>query len=215
MEPEFWYERWQHNEIGFHAAEANPLLVAHWGALSLVAGDRVFVPLCGKTLDIGWLLSQGYRVVGAELSEKAVQELFAELGLVPEISELDELRCYRGNGVDVFVGDIFDLTQGLLGEVQAIYDRAALVAMPFSMRRRYTAHLRVITATAPQLLLCFEYDQRAMDGPPFSISDEEVARHYAGHYDLLKLASVAVTGGLKGQCAARENVWLLNQAVVG
>ena len=209
MEPEFWHERWQHDEIGFHAAEANPLLVAHWSALSLAAGDRVFVPLCGKTLDIGWLLSQGYRVAGAELSEKAVQALFDELGLVPDISEEGALRRYCGPNVEIFVGDIFQLRRSLLGKVQASYDRAALVALPAQMRQRYTGHLREITATAPQLLLCFDYDQRAMEGPPFSVPDDEVARHYADHYHLRKLTSVEVAGGLKGQCAARENVWLL------
>lgn len=209
MEPEFWHQRWQHNEIGFHAAEANPLLVAHWDALSLSPGDRVFVPLCGKTLDIGWLLSQGYRVAGAELSEKAVQALFEELGLTPEISEAGVLRRYCARDVEIFVGDIFQLTRSLLGAVQASYDRAALVALPAPMRQRYTGHLREITATAPQLLLCFDYDQRAMEGPPFAVPDDEVARHYAAHYALRKLASVEVVGGLKGQCAARENVWLL------
>lgn len=209
MEPEFWYERWQHNEIGFHAAETNPLLVAYWGALQLAAGDRVFVPLCGKTLDIGWLLSQGHRVAGAELSETAVQALFAQLGLVPDISEAGALRRYCGPNLEIFVGDIFQLTRSLLGKVQASYDRAALVALPAPMRQRYTGHLRDITATAPQLLLCFDYDQRAMEGPPFAVPDDEVALHYASHYELRKLASVEVAGGLKGQCAARENVWLL------
>lgn len=209
MEPEFWHERWQHNEIGFHAAEANPLLVEHCGALSLDAGDRVFVPLCGKTLDIHWLLSQGYRVAGAELSEKAVQALFTEMGVIPEISERGALQLYRSDAVDIFVGDIFQLMASELGKVQATYDRAALVALPAPMRERYAAHLRDLTATAPQLLLCFEYDQREMEGPPFSISDEEVAQHYAEHYSLQKLASRPVAGGLKGQCVARENVWLL------
>lgn len=211
MDHEFWHERWQHNEIGFHAPVPNPLLIAHFGALSLKAGDRVFLPLCGKTLDIGWLLSQGFRVVGAELSEKAVKELFAELGVVPEVTETGAVRRYRGEAVEVFVGDILALTQTLLGKVDAVYDRAALVALPLEMRKRYAAHLRTITITAPQLLLCFEYDQREMDGPPFSIRDEEVELHYARHYALEKLASVDVAGGLKGQCAARENVWLLSR----
>ena len=209
MEPDFWHERWQHNEIGFHAAEANPLLVAHCDALSLQPGDRVFLPLCGKTLDIGWLLSRGYRIAGAELSETAVQALFADLGVVPEIKKLVSLQCFRAPGLDIFVGDIFELTIDLLGEVQATYDRAALVALPFTMRQRYAIHLRQITATAPQLLLCFEYDQKALDGPPFSVPDDEVAGHYDKYYELLKLSSVEVAGGLKGVCAARENAWLL------
>ena len=107
---------------------------------------------------------------------------------------------------------IFDLSGEVLGPVDAVYDRAALVALPEDMRRRYTAHLIEITDKAPQLLIAHQYDQNAMDGPPFSISDEEIEAHYRDHYDLAKLASVEVAGGLKGKCPARENVWLLQNA---
>lgn len=60
METSFWHRRWLNNEIGFHQSEVNPFLLEHFSALQLPPGRRVFVPLCGKTLDIGRLLSQGY-----------------------------------------------------------------------------------------------------------------------------------------------------------
>jgi thiopurine S-methyltransferase len=97
----------------------------------------------------------------------------------------------------------------MLGPVDAVYDRAALVALPASMRDRYIAHLTSITAKAPQLLICYEYDQSAMEGPPFSITGEEVLRYYAATYDAKLLASAEVPGGLKGKCSAKEHVWLL------
>jgi thiopurine S-methyltransferase len=75
------------------------------------------------------------------------------------------------------------------------------------MRYRYTAHLTEMTDRAPQLLICYVYDQRLMEGPPFSVSDEEVQRHYAGAYDVKLLASTEVAGGLKGKCPAKENLW--------
>jgi thiopurine S-methyltransferase len=209
MDPSFWHQRWAKNEIGFHEPKANPLLVTHFNGLSLPTGGRVFVPLCGKTLDIAWLLSQGYRVAGAELSEVAITQLFADLGVEPQISPSGTLRHFRGPHLDIFVGNIFDLSAGVLGAVDLVYDRAALVALPEAMRTRYTAHLLEITNRAPQLLISYVYDQRVMDGPPFSVPNEEVAQHYGRRYDVRLVASTEVPGGLKGKCAATENVWLL------
>ncbi|MFZ5876873.1 MAG: thiopurine S-methyltransferase [Nitrospirota bacterium] len=209
MDPSFWHQRWAKNEIGFHEPKANPLLVTHFKELSLPKGCRVFVPLCGKTLDIAWLLSQGYRVAGAELSEVAIAQLFAELRVAPQISTIGTLKRYNEADLDIFVGNIFDLSGSVLGAVDAVYDRAALVALPDHVRARYTAHLMEITNRAPQLLISYVYDQRVMDGPPFSVPNEEVAQHYGRRYDVRLITSTDVPGGLKGKCAATENVWLL------
>ena len=211
MESSFWHQRWDKMEIGFHLSEANPLLVRHFKALSLEAGSRVFVPLCGKTLDIAWLLSQGYQVVGVELSELAIQQLFDAFAVRPSVTQLGNLKRYSYENIDIFVGDIFDLSADLLGKVDATYDRAALVALPKAMRERYTAHLVEITAYAPQLLICFEYDQNLMDGPPFSISSEVAHLHYQSYYALKLLASEELPGGLKGKFPAKENVWMLQK----
>lgn len=211
MEPQFWHDRWAKNEIGFHKGEANPLLVTYFKELALAKGSRIFVPLCGKTLDISWLLSNGYRVAGAELSAIAIEQLFTELGTKPTITKNGGIDRYHAPDIDIFVGDIFDVTNTMLGPVDAMYDRAALVALPENMRSRYTAHVTAITNHAPQLLVCYEYDQRAAEGPPFSISHEEVRRHYAHRYQLRLLASEDVPGGLKGKCTATEHVWLLRK----
>lgn len=208
MEPDFWLKKWDKNEIAFHGSEANPLLVKYFKDLALPRGSRVFIPLCGKTLDIHWLLGQGFRVAGAELSELAIQQLFTELGVTPKITPAGTLKHYGAESIDIFVGDIFDLTNEILGAVDAVYDRAALVALPDEMRIKYTAHLAKITDKAPQLLITYEYDATLISGPPFSISIDEVKRHYAGSYDLNLLASIDTPGGLRGN-AARENVWVL------
>jgi thiopurine S-methyltransferase len=209
MDTSFWHAKWENNDIAFHVSAANPLLVKYFNELSLAKGSRVFVPLCGKTLDIPWLLSNGYRIAGAELSKIAIEQLFAELGVEPTISGAGGTVRYSGNNIDIFVGDIFELSSKMLGPVDAIYDRAALVAFPDTMRSRYAAHLTEITDKAPQLLICYEYDQRVMEGPPFSISSDEVHQHYGDRYNLTLIASTPVPGGLKGTCAAKENVWLL------
>jgi len=212
METSFWRQKWENNEIAFHQSEANPLLVKYFTELSLAKGRRVFVPFCGKTLDIPWLLSNGYRVAGAELSKIAVEQLFAELGVEPRISRVGAADRYSAENIEIFVGDIFDLSSETLGSIDAIYDRAALVALPEEMRIRYTAHLTEITNRAPQLLITFEYDQSAMEGPPFSVSNEEVNELYGASYDLTLIASTDVPGGLKGRCPAKENAWVLRNS---
>ena len=211
MEIDFWHERWEKNEIAFHKTEANPLLVKYFKQLALANGSRVFLPLCGKTLDISWLLSNGYRVAGSELSTIAIEQLFTGLGMEPKISRLGEIDHYSARNIDIFVGDIFHLSKKMLGLIDAIYDRAALVALPKVIRDQYTAHLIKITDQAPQLLICYEYDQSLMEGPPFSISSGELDQHYGDHYQLSAITSVSVPGGLKGKCVAKENVWLLQK----
>ena len=209
MNAEFWHERWRENRIGFHQSAPNAMLVDHIGALNLAAGARVFLPLCGKTRDIGWLMSQGYRVAGAELSRLAVDQLFQDLGLTPEITEMGALARFRAPGIDIFAGDIFALDAEGLGPVDASYDRAALVALPPDMRAGYGAHMARITGGAPQFVICFDYDQSLMSGPPFSIDAAEMARVYGPHYRLTDHASAPVAGGLKGICPATERVWFL------
>ena len=209
MEEQFWQQRWTDNEIGFHQPKANPLLVRNLPALGLAAGARVFVPLCGKSLDLHWLLAQGYRVAGAELTLMAVQQLFAELGVTPQINKAGELMRYEAGAITVFQGSIFDLTQELLGPVDAVYDRAALVALPKPMREEYASHVPAITRNAPQLLVCFEYDQACVNGPPFSVVEAEVRQRYEGTYAVSLLERVDVQGGLKGTCPATEAAWHL------
>ena len=209
MHVDFWHQKWQKSEIGFHLPEANPLLVEYFHLLKLKPGARLFLPLCGKTLDIAWLLAQGCRVVGAELSAVAIDDLFKHLGVVPTVNQVGALLHYRAPNIDIFVGDVFRLSVAVLGYVDAVYDRAALVALPAEMRKDYTAHLMALTYYAPQLLICFEYDQALQAGPPFSVDAEEVGQHYQTAYQLNLIASIPVAGGLKGKCPAAEHVWHL------
>lgn len=209
MHHDFWHNKWQKNEIGFHLSEANLLLLNYFPALQLKPGSRIFLPLCGKTLDIHWLLAQGFRVAGAELSTIAVEALFDELKLTPKLTKAGELTRYSAENIDIFNGDFFMLTAEMLGAVDAVYDRAALVALPSEMRKRYAAHLVEITQTAPQLLVCFDYDQTQYDGPPFCVNAQEVSTYYQRMYQPTMLANVEVGRGLKGKCPAHEQVWQL------
>ncbi|AXT37367.1 thiopurine S-methyltransferase [Alteromonas sp. BL110] len=214
MEHSFWHSKWQKNEIGFHETEGNALLVKYASFLlddesANSALKRIFVPLCGKTRDIGWLLSQGCEVVGAELSEVAIIQLFEELGAEPNVTTTAKGKAYTKDGLTVFVGDIFKLTSSDLGNVSGVYDRAALVALPSPLREQYAAHLIAITQCAPQLIISFEYDQNEMAGPPFSVNEKTVDLLYSGDYHIKRLERSMLKGGLKGKVDADNLVFAL------
>jgi len=186
MHSDFWHNKWQNQEIGFHLEDVNPLLIKYWPKLELAQGSRVLVPLCGKTVDILWLLQQGYQVVGAELSEIALTELARhieqQLGIEISHSTQGDMQLFKGEGVQLFCGDFFQLTPEQVGTVDAIYDRAALVALPKPMRDDYSRHVMSLTQQAPQLLVTLEYDQNQKDGPPFAIPQTEISRLYGNDY---------------------------------
>lgn len=209
MDADFWHKRWATNNIVFHEKAGNKLLARHFDVIEMAQGARYFLPLCGKTGDIAQLLSKGYRVVGIELSETAIQQLFEELGVTPEISDVGTLKLYKAESLEIYVGDFFDLTANTLGAVDAVYDRAALVAFPADMRPRYCAHLADITRDAKQMLITFEYDQTKMDGPPFNVDENEVRAHYADIYTIELIRRIDIPGGLKGLVKSNETVWLL------
>lgn len=175
MEAEFWHERWRNNRIGFHQNCVNPWLEKYWDSLGLDEGAHVFVPLCGKSRDMFWLLERSYRVTGVELSDVAVQAFFDESNLTPEIDSSGALKRWKFADLSIFSGDIFRLSAGDIGEVQGIYDRAALIAFPPEMRHRYAARITgLLSPGVKGLLVTLEYLAGEMEGPPFPVFEDEV-----------------------------------------
>jgi len=210
MNNEQWIQRWEEKNINFHDKSVNSLLIKHFKTLNLKHSSDIFVPLCGKTLDISWLLMLGHNVVGVELSEIAVKELFEELYILPKISEENGMICYQNEGIRIFVGDIFNLDTKMLGNIDAIYDRAALVALEKNTRIKYTQHLKKISSHAPQILICCEYDQSLMNSTPYCINENEIKEHYENDYNIKLLERKNIEGGLKGKYKADDTIWMLN-----
>ncbi|MBI4938533.1 MAG: thiopurine S-methyltransferase [Nitrosomonadales bacterium] len=189
MEKSFWLERWERQEIGFHQDEINPFLAQHWQELQLARNAKVFVPLCGKSMDMLWLRKQGHTVLGVELSSIAVQAFFRENGYMPIQTEKGNFECFEADNIRILCGDFFDLGKDDLKDVGAVYDRASLVALPPEMRERYVRHLLSILPPATRiLLLSFDYHQPEMPGPPFAVSIEEVESLYQGRASIRLLA---------------------------
>ncbi|WP_039786970.1 thiopurine S-methyltransferase [Herbaspirillum huttiense] len=188
MKAEFWLERWRDGRTHFHQSRVTPLLQKYWPALALPQGSQVLVPLAGKSLDMLWLAEQGHRVLGVELSELAVEQFFDENRLQPQIRESAYGRHYTAGDVEIICGDIFKLDAALLSACVGVYDRAALIALPPDMRARYVEEIYGrLPAQARSLLITLEYDQEKMEGPPFSVAEEEVLRLYAPHSDAVAI----------------------------
>lgn len=179
MEPQFWIERWQRNEIGFHQHEFNSHLQEFWPGLGLAAGSHVFVPLCGKSLDLLWLRARGHRVTGVEISPIAVRDFFRENALDPSVRDDGAFARWEADGLTILCGDFFALAPACLADVSGVFDRASLVALPESLRARYAVHLTTILPPAAQVLLVtMEYNQAEMNGPPFAVPEYEVRALY-------------------------------------
>ena len=185
MEPDFWLQRWQEGRTGFHGAEVMPLLMKHWPSLDVPAAGRVFVPLAGKTLDMHWLAGRGHEVLGAELSPLAVDAFFAEAGLSPAISTGADGVHHRAGRIDLVRGDVFAISTSTLAGMAAVYDRAALIALPPAMRHPYVAEVYGrLPSGCRGLLITLEYPQTEMDGPPFSVEEAEVRALFAPAWDV-------------------------------
>ncbi|MGY4493154.1 thiopurine S-methyltransferase [Pseudomonas sp. TE3610] len=183
MQADFWQERWQRNQIGFHQAAVNPYLQRHWPVLA--PGSRVLVPLCGKSLDLVWLAGQGLHVLGVELATQAVEAFFAEQGLQPAVVRRGAFDCYSAGALEVWCGDFFALTADDVVGCTALYDRAAMIALPPEMRQRYVRHLTaILPAGCAGLLITLDYDQSVLPGPPFSVPDEEVRALWGGEWQV-------------------------------
>ncbi|MDH5518579.1 MAG: thiopurine S-methyltransferase [Gammaproteobacteria bacterium] len=192
MDKNFWLERWQNKQIGFHQLQVNPLLIRHWPDIGKSGLKRVFVPLCGKSADLLWLMYQGYEVVAIELSQLAVEEFFSEQELDYTIITEGPLRRYQGKNITIFQGDFFELTAAALGSLSAVFDRAALIALPEQMRDAYCRHLSMLGADAEMLLISMEYDQQLMQGPPFAVAENELQRHFSSSHQLQLLETADV-----------------------
>lgn len=191
MDADFWHQRWQQNRIGFHLDEVNPWLLDYYEAWSQNSRGAVFVPMCGKTLDLAWLADRGHLVVGNELSELAVAAFFAEQGIETEREPVGSLEWWRSDTIHIARGDFFTLEPVDTAAVELVYDRAALVAMPAALRPAYARQLtRLTPAGARMLLVTIEYDQHQMDGPPFAVTEQEVEELYGGDFDIRCLGSV-------------------------
>lgn len=175
MNAQFWLNRWQEGRTRWHGNVPNPLLVEYWPAIGAPADARVLVPLCGKSLDMPWLAAQGHRILGVELSPLAIAQFFAENALEAHTDPAAIPPRHVSGPIELVQSDIFNVPPQIFASCDAIYDRAAIIALDPAQRQRYAR--RVYDHLPPGcrgLMITLEYPPEQMEGPPFSVSEEEV-----------------------------------------
>ncbi|NKF49417.1 thiopurine S-methyltransferase [Shewanella sp. WXL01] len=185
MEPSFWHQKWDNQQIGFHLPEVNPYLIKLWSQLKLPANSAVFVPLCGKTLDMCYLAEQGHDVIGCELNQTAVEHFFSDNDLTASVESVGELQHYSCEQISLYQGDIYSLPASVTQSIGGFYDRAALIAWPDEMRADYAKKLaELIPAGVSGLLVTLDYPQAALQGPPFAVSPDWIEQHLTEYFDV-------------------------------
>ena len=195
MNRDFWQARWDEGRIGFHQDEVNPYLQRYWPSLGVTPGATVFVPLCGKSRDMLWLRDQGYSVIGVEIVPRAVEAFFAENDLTVTQRPHGAFTLWESEGIKIFQGDFFDLSADDVAGIAAVYDRASLIALPPAMRQRYATQLRAILPSETNVLLVtMDYSQAEMHGPPFAVTEQEVAALYQDFFKIDQVCSEDMLG---------------------
>lgn len=191
MEHDFWHQRWEGDRIGFHLSEVNEHLKTHWAALGVGVDEQVLVPLCGKSLDLGWL-AQRHPVLGVELSQRACEAFFAEAEWVAKVEQQGDFRVFSHGQLTLLCGDFFALSVSQLTDVKAVYDRAALIALPVPMRKRYAEKLMAELPGGVKILLVTLTFAEPV-GPPFSVTQEELEALLGRRFTIRCLASHTLT----------------------
>jgi len=185
MEIEFWEQRWQQNQTAFHLPMINPCLTKFWPTLNIQPGSQVFIPLCGKSLDLTWFAENQYSVLGIECSDHAINEFFDGQNTQVNKNQQGPFKLYQADNIRVLQGDFFALRSNNLNKVAAVYDRASLIALPEQMRQNYVSLLTEILPLNVQILLVtLEYNQSIMTGPPFSVTQDEVLKLFQPDFNV-------------------------------
>ncbi|MCR9191699.1 MAG: thiopurine S-methyltransferase [Gammaproteobacteria bacterium] len=215
MNHQYWHQKWASDNIGFDQKKPNTLMQRYFPSLNLKPGARIFVPLCGKSIDMLWFLKQGYDVIGIELSSVACEAFFSENNLPVNMTKMGDFDVYTSHNITLLAGDFFKLDKQMLGKVDGVYDRASLIALPTTIRQSYALHLsQLLKPGAQMLVITTAYDKTTMQGPPFSVDEDEIKHLFSPSFDIQQwyskpLRDIPAHLQTKGLLEATEQLYYL------
>lgn len=215
MGKKFWLDRWESGETPFNLTEVHPDLIEYFPQLKAKQSATVLVPLCGKSIDMIWLLKQGCHVIGVELSPIAVESFFKDQRIQYEKTKWGEFHAYKSDHIDILCGDFFSLNTVDLPTIDVIYDRAALIALPQKLRQKYADILIHVSNTATKMLLKTLESDDIAEGPPYPVNEAEVQSLYGEVFRIKRLketprADISPHLQAKGYCTIIDIVYELN-----
>jgi thiopurine S-methyltransferase len=194
-----WQDKWEQGQIGFHQSEINSDLVNYMSRYLEISEKNdfhIFVPLCGKTSDMLWLKERSKHIYGVELSPLALLQFSEENKLGLEKDLTPTIPSFKNHEYTLYQGDYFNLTKDHLPKLTHVYDRASIIALPQSIRKKYAEHLSEVIAAPYIFLITIDYDQEKVQGPPYSVPQNEIYSYYSKDYNIQIEDEVAITDGL-------------------
>ncbi|XP_033730711.1 probable thiopurine S-methyltransferase [Pecten maximus] len=190
-----WLGCWEKKTSPWHHDDVHEAIEKHHEILmtSLTAKNKIFIPLCGKTVDIKWLADRGNEVVGLEASEIAVKELFTEQNIeyTSEDAPAVKGKLYRStdNKIKVYCCDLFLFSAEIESGFSGIWDRGSLVALSPADQKRYIELIKTLIHPGIGYLLEIP-DRDPNNGPPFFISLENLQEGFGPNCSVTKLCAV-------------------------
>ncbi|XP_071529319.1 thiopurine S-methyltransferase-like [Panulirus ornatus] len=173
---ETWTQKWATGRTLWHKNDVNYALLHHETLLLRSPGLRVFVPLCGKSVDLKWFYDKGHTVVGVEGVEQAAVEFFSEHSLNYKTEQLTWAKLYKTNDdrLNIYCCDMFKVDIATLGKFDVVWDRGSLVAIYEEDRKSYVSILKSLLASDFRYLLSVtQYTPNEnFSGPPRNIPTE-------------------------------------------
>ena len=218
MEKTYWLNRWKAGKTQFNQPTPHRFLIKHFKTLSLQPQEQVFVPLCGKSIDMTWLMQQNQQVIGVEISPLAIADFLKENKLHTTSFGEGLFQVHQNASCTLYNGDIFNLTSQQLSEIKAVYDRGCLTALPpKTLRGQYVDWLKAtIPLNTKILLIVIQHGASEINEPPFSTSFEEVNLCFNNDFSVTQLEKEFITElpphwAERGVYEAYECVYLLQK----
>lgn len=168
-----WKEKWKEGMARWHKSEVRKTLRKYLNDLTQEEPNvSILVPWCGKSLDIPWLCSEGYDVVGIELSEIAAQQLFQENNIPYSVSKEGEFVIYQAQDrkLKIITGSYYKVTPEIAGKFEAVWDVNAFgAAMPDNRQKYISVLMSLLKPKGRVLLSSWEYGEVPRDRAPFSL----------------------------------------------
>src|SRR5699024_5168055 len=117
--------------------------------------------------------------VGVDVSDIALKEIMSRQDQSFSRTSKGPFKCYRSPSMELWQGDIFKLRADWLPNIEGVYDKAALIALPPERHQPYAELIQSLMQPGCRMLLdCLEYPPEEMSGPPFSVFKEELIQLY-------------------------------------
>ncbi|XP_033756355.1 probable thiopurine S-methyltransferase [Pecten maximus] len=190
-----WLNNWEGDCTPWHMSDVHEGLARYYKVLvnKPSVQNKIFLPLCGKSVDIKWLADRGNEVVGVEAAEMGLVEFFAEQNIEYSVeaaaSVKGKLFRSRDNKIRLYCCDIFDFSASVECGFSGVWDRGSIEALEFEDRKRYIELMRTLISSETGYLA--EIVERDLGkGPPYYVTADELEAGFGPGCTVTKLMTV-------------------------